>query len=113
MINEGVMVRDKYYIKTRGVRMSSDDAAAVGIVRVYNYTSDIDFIGFDMLVSGIGGCDIERESVLVESAIKFVGGVPLYVSTCIVFRSVEMCNIFYIKNRAGYKASNGFHHLFN
>lgn len=106
---------DKYYIKTRGIRLDPVEAIAIGIRRIYNVTSDINFMDtFDLRSWGLkkrrSGVD---EAVIIESAIKIVDGVPLYVSTCIVFNSLEMCNIFYMKNKKSYNLVSGFFHLYN
>jgi N-acetylglutamate synthase-like GNAT family acetyltransferase len=106
---------ERYYIKTRGLKLSKEDADKYGIRRVYNYTSDMEFMGYvDQKMWSEG---LKRkgsiESVLVESAMKSVGEGTLYVSTCIIFHTIEMANIFFITNSKGYGKSQGFLHLMN
>jgi hypothetical protein len=105
---------EKYYIKTRDLRLKEEDALQWGIRRIYNYTSDMDFMNHMDMKAWSGGLKMSGEEVvLIESAVKFVEGVPLYVSTGIVFRSVEMSNIFYMKNLKSYHDSKGFFTLLN
>lgn len=113
--NEETMILEKYYIKTRGIRMDEAEANLYGIKRVYNSTSDLDFMNVDDISAWISGLHDpgKGEAVIVESAFKYVEGVPLYISTCIVFQTVEMCNVFYMKNQKSYKRTDGFSHLLN
>lgn len=110
-----MVVFEKFHIKTRGIRLSDRDAEEFGIRRIYNYVSDMDFVNQESMKEWASGLYDRRagESVIIESAIKMVEGVPLYVSSCIVFRSVEMSNVFYMKNKESYKRTEGFLHLFN
>lgn len=111
--NMGVL--EKYYIKTRGIRISRKKADEYGIRRVYNYTSDVDFMTKADLKGWIGGLYSKGrgEATIVESALKYISGVPIYISTCIVFRNLEMCNVFYLKNYRDYSNCTGFLHLHN
>jgi hypothetical protein len=105
---------EKYYIKTRDLHLKREEAMQYGIRRVYNYTSEMEFMGhLDMRVWSNGLKRSETEVVLIESAIKFIEGVPLYVSTGIVFQTQEMSNIFYIKNLKSYHDSKGFFTILN
>ncbi len=106
---------EKYYIKTRGVRLMEGEAVGYGIRRVYNYTSSMEFMGdidLKMWAEGLKQRG-NGESVIVESAVKEVEGGMIYVSSCIIFRNLEMCNLFYLKNRWGYRNVEGFIHLYN
>lgn len=107
---------EKYYIKTRELVLSKDEADAYGIRRVYNQCSDIDYMGkegIEMWIRGLYRKDI-GEAVLVESSLKVIGGIPLYVASCIVFRTFEQCNLFYLRNQGGYGDHvSGFMHLYN
>ena len=96
-------IMERYYIKTRGLRLSKGDADKYGIRRVYNYTSDMEFMGCIDQREWSEGLKKRGsiESVLVESAMKSVGEGTLYVSTCIIFHTIEMANIFYITNSRG------------
>jgi hypothetical protein len=115
--NEEAMVMriERFYIKSRGLRMEGAEAMALGIKRVYNQTSDIDYMNVDQIgiwVDGLVNRDA-GEACLVESAFKYVEGVPLYVTTCIVFVSTEFCNLFYMKHQGLYKETLGFSSLLN
>lgn len=110
-----VSMTEKYYIKTRELVLPKVEADAYGIRRVYNRCSDIDYMPKDDEVVWVSGLfnKAAGESVIVESAMKFINGVPLYVSSCIVFYTVEQGNLFYYRNMGGYKNNDGFAHLFN
>jgi hypothetical protein len=112
---EMVMKIDRYYIKSRGIKMDESEARTIGIKRVYNWTSHIDYMHEDEVPVWTKGLYDEGagEAILIESALRYVEGNPLYVSTCIVFLTVEMCNVFYIKNQKSYKKTDGFSHLLN
>jgi hypothetical protein len=110
------MVRfERYHVKTRGRHYEKSYADAVGIKRVYNYTSDIDYMDRDSLDRWVEGLyNGERgEAIIVESALREVEGVQLYVMTCIVFFSVEQCNLYYIRHSGEFKLMDGFLHLMN
>ena len=114
--NEDVaMIIEKYYIKTRGIRLSKEEADKFGIKRVYNQTSHIDFMNSDSVESWSSSLFNKNngEACMVESALRSVKGFDIYVSSCIVFHTMEMCNIFFMKHQERYKAVDGFMHLFN
>lgn len=110
-----IYMLNRYYIKSRGIKMEEDAATAIGIKRVYNWTSHMDFMHTDQIPAWVDGLYNKEsgEAVLIESALRYIEGSPLYVSTCIVFMTSEMCNLFYIKNLSIYKESDGFFHLLN
>ena len=116
MAHMGIMQLPRYYIKTRGIQLSDRDAVDHGIKRIYNYTSSVDYMD-DVAISGwvSGLADAKAgEAILVENAFKFVGDIPVYVSTCIVFHTVEQCNVYYMRYRDVYKDSkDGFICLWN
>lgn len=106
---------ERYYIKSRGLRLEEADARVMGIRRVYNQTSHIDHMNVDQIGIWVDGL-VDRkggEACLVESAFKYIEGVPLYVTTCIVFVSTEFCHLFYLKNQERYKETLGFSQLLN
>ena len=109
-----VKMTEKYYIKTRELVLPKAEADAYGIRRVYNRCSDIDYMGndLDQWVSGLYRKEA-GESVLVESSLKFIDGIPLYIASCIVFYTVEQGDLFYLRNKDGYRDSKGFLHIFN
>ena len=116
MAQEKVMQLPRYYIKTRNIELSDQQAFDHGIKRVYNYTSCIDYMDEGAISGWVSGlADVKSgEAILVENAFKFVGSTPLYVSTCIVFHNVEQCNIYYMRYRDAYKDSkDGFVCLWN
>lgn len=106
---------DRYYIKTRDLRLKEEEAKGFGIRQVYNFTSDIDFMGTDTLKTWADGLYDKsiRETVIIESSFKVINGVPLYVCTCIVFISLEFSNMFYFRCLSNYKRYEGFLHLYN
>ena len=110
-----VSMTEKYYIKTRELVLPKAEADAYGIRRVYNRCSDIDYMPRDEEEKWVSGLySKERgEAVLVESSLKFIDGVPLYVASCIVFYTVEQGNLFYLRNKDGYRDRKGFLHIFN
>lgn len=112
---EELMLVEKYYIKSRGIHMEEDAAKAIGIKRVYNWTSHMDFMHEEEVPKWVSGLydKNQGEAILIESALRYVDGQPLYVSTCIVFLTAEMCNVFYMKNITHYKKTDGFFHLLN
>lgn len=106
---------EKYFIKTRGITLADSVALSSGIKRVYNYTSDINFMHDDDVSRWVAGLVVpgQGEAVIVEKAIKVISGTPLFVSSCIVFNSIESCNVFYMKNLVSYHQTKGFDHLYN
>jgi hypothetical protein len=109
-----VMILERFYIKTRGIHMTKVEAEHHGIRRVYNATSDIDYMDEAGMRSWSEGLyEKDREAVLIESALRFIEGVPIYISSCIVFNSLEMCNVYFMKNTKTYKHTDGFFHLLN
>lgn len=114
-MEEPMVKLDRYYIKTRGIRFSKEDVTLHGIKRIYNYTSDIDYMDEDRLVEWSGGLydSIKGEAILIENAFKDVEGTMLYVMSCIVFYTVEQCNVYFIRNKEQFKVVDGFYHLLN
>jgi hypothetical protein len=112
---ESMAVLERYYIKTRDVVLDRVDAERYGIRRVYNYTSCMEFMGVIDLEKWGNGLKRggSEEAIIIESAVKEVNGEPLYISSCIVFHTVEMSNIYYMKCMRGYKHVEGFYHLYN
>lgn len=109
------MSLERFYMKTRNLKYSNDTADSMGIKRIYNYTSDIDFVddsGYKKWIDGLYRQD-EGEAVIVESAMKVVNGIPLFVASCVVFYSVEHCNVYFLKNIGDFRMYNGFSHLLN
>jgi hypothetical protein len=104
-----------YYVKTRGIRYTEQEASDHGIKRVYNYTSELEFMNDEDIDGWVKGLYDPRhsEAVLVESAIKTINGVPLYIMTCIVFMSIEGCNLYYLRYQSDFKENKGFAHLLN
>ena len=115
--NEELMTvkMEKYYMKTRGLRIDQSGANLMGIKRIYNYTSDIDFMDSENIEAWSNGLFDSRkgEAVIIESALKEVHGVSLYVMSCIVFYSVEQSNVYYLRNIKTFKHIEGFLHIFN
>lgn len=109
-----VMTKEKFYIKTRGVRLTAEVANEGGIKRVYNSTSDMDFMSKESMDEWVSSLyDKDVEAVIVESALKFVGNKPVYISSCIVFHTQEMCNVYFVRNNKEYGQNSGFFHLLN
>jgi hypothetical protein len=54
-----------------------------------------------------------EESILMETALKTVNGVELFVMTCIVFLSVEGRDLYFMRNRKVFNDVHGFLHLLN
>jgi len=106
---------ERYYIKSRDYSMSDAEASAHGIKRVYNYTSDLDYMDQGRLQewsSGLYNAG-KGEAVLIESALRYVAGGQVYVMSCIVFYTIEQCNMYYIRNMDQFKVTDGFYHLLN
>lgn len=115
MKDDCMVQMERYYIKTRGRRFEKSVADLLGIKRIYNYTSDIDYMDTENLQawsSGLYNAD-KGEAIIIESALREVNGVNLYVMSCIVFHTAEQSNIFFIRNRGTYTQTDGFLHLYN
>ena len=112
----GSMVKfERYYIKTRGRKIGKSEADVLGIKRVYNYTSDVDYMdmaGLERWSSGLYDSD-KGEGIIIESAFREIEGVQLYIMSCIVFFTVEQCNLYYIRYQDQFKLIDGFSHLLN
>jgi hypothetical protein len=106
---------EKYYMKTRGLRIDQGKANLMGIKRIYNYTSDIDFMDSENLEAWSNGLfnSAKGEAIIIESALKEVHGVSLYVMSCIVFYTIEQSNVYYLRNIKTFKQVDGFLHLLN
>jgi hypothetical protein len=106
---------DRYYMKTRDRRYSEAEAVELGIRRIYNYVSDIDFMDAEgTAIWSWGLCNPGRgEAMLVESAMKEVSGVQLYVMSCIVFYQEESCNLYFLRHKSSFNQLEGFSHLYN
>ena len=113
--NRGSMKLEKFYMKTRDKHYSECDAKALGIRRIYNQTSDMDYMASSDVKDWCGNLykPSKGESVIVESALREVNGVNLYVTSCIVFYNVESCNLYFIRHRKSFQMLDGFGHLFN
>ena len=114
-IEEPMVTFDRYYIKSRGVRFSREEATLHGIKRIYNYTSDIDYMDEDRTYEWSSGLydSSKGEAILIENALKDVEGTMLYVMSCIVFYTVEQCNLYFIRNKEQFRVIDGFYHLLN
>ena len=109
-----VSMTEKYFIKTRNLVLPKPEADAYGVKRVYNRCSDMDYMVDDNQQWAGSLYNKEAgECVLLETAMKIIDGVPLYVASCIVFFTVKQGNLFYLRNSDGYKTGDGFMHLFN
>jgi len=95
--------------------MGTEQAEAFGIRRVYNQTSDIDYMHIDDIDTWINGLVNRKdgEACLVENALKNVEGNALYITTCIVFVSQEFCNMYFLRHKDLYKDIIGFGTLMN
>lgn len=114
-IEESMVKFDRYYIKSRNIRISREDAILLGIKRVYNYTSDMDYMDDEATSKWSSGLydPSKGESIIIENALKEVNGGMLYIMSCIVFYTLEQCNIYYIRNKDQFKVTDGFFHLLN
>ena len=114
---EAMVAADKFYIKSRDLRLTHQEADMMGIKRVWNYVCDLDYVDeADIERWSRGLFDPARgESILVESVTRgvFGGSRDIHVTTCIVFYSVESSNIFFMKNKGTYSKADGFLHLYN
>lgn len=112
---ESMVKLERYYMKTRGKRFNQEEANLLGIKRVYNYTSDLDFMDRGHTEEWSEGLydKTKGEAVIIESAIREVHGGQLYVMSCIVFYTLEQCNLYYVRNQGTFKHIEGFHHLLN
>lgn len=110
-----MMKIERFHIKSRSIKLSQAEADFMGVKRVYNWTSHIDYMHEDQVEQWTNGLHNKEigERILVESAMREIEGQMLYISTCIVFFTEEGCNVFYIKNQKNYKQTDGFLHLLN
>ena len=112
---QDTMKLERYYMKTRGLHYLEIEAVALGIRRIYNYTSDIEYMDRDDARSWSKNHfePAKGEAVLIESAIREVSGVPLFIMSCIVFHNIESCNLYFYRHRASFRQLEGFYHLYN
>jgi hypothetical protein len=115
MEKETGMKIERYYMKTRDLRYEEGTALLLGIKRIYNYTSDIDYMDDDHLREWSHGLyrPGRGEAVLVESALREIEGTQLYVMSCIVFHNIESCNLYFFRHQKSFRKLEGFYHLYN
>ena len=106
---------ERYHMKTRGIHYKPEEAIALGIRRIYNYTSDIGWMNGNEMTEWSGGLyqPYKGEAVIVESAMREVSGEQLYVMSCIVFHNIESCNLYFFRHCDSFAELDGFLHLYN